>query len=168
MPTLLLLFIVVPAAELFILIRVGSIIGPLPTLGLIVVTGILGATLARLQGLSVLAKAQAELASGRLPTDAIIDGLIVLLAGAVLITPGLVTDIFGFLCLIPLTRRIIKTFLWRRLERANREGRVHFSTSSSRDSAAPQAGKKAPDPHDKGPVRDVHFEVEPDASDEKR
>ena len=167
MPTLLLLFIVVPAVELVLLIRVGTIIGALPTLGLIVATGILGATLARIQGLNVLARAREELASGRLPADSIADGLIILLAGAVLITPGILTDIFGFLCLIPFTRRVIKIFLWRRFERAIREGRVHVSTNFDPGAASPpSAEKKAPDSPDAGRVRDVPFEVESEEPDE--
>ena len=99
------------------------------TLGLIVVTGILGASLARRQGLGILRSVQAELAAGRLPASALVDGVIVLLAGAVLMTPGVLTDMLGFLCLIPGTRKWIKARLWSWLKRAAMDGRVKVSVS---------------------------------------
>ena len=119
MGRLLLLFILVPAVELAVLIEIGKRIGTLTTLALIVVTGILGAALARRQGLGVLRAARAEAAAGRLPAASLVDGVIILLAGAVLITPGVLTDIFGFLCLIPISRGWIKTLVWRWLKRAS-------------------------------------------------
>jgi UPF0716 protein FxsA len=125
---LLLLFILVPAAELFLLIELGRLIGTLPTLGIIIFTGVLGAYLARRQGLEVLRQMRAEMAAGQLPAGSIADGVIILLAGAVLMTPGVLTDTLGFLCLIPVTRRIIKQALWRRVEHAIRAGRIHVST----------------------------------------
>lgn len=125
---LLLLFILVPAAELFLLIELGQLIGTLPTLGIIIFTGALGAYLARRQGLEVLRQMRAEMAAGQLPASSIADGVIILLAAAVLMTPGVLTDTLGFLCLIPATRRIIKQVLWRRIEHMIRAGRVHVST----------------------------------------
>ncbi len=127
MAKLLFLFIVVPAVELGLLIQLGIRIVTLPTLGLIAVTGVVGAFLARRQGLSVLRQMQAEMAAGRLPGGSIVDGVIILLAGALLITPGILTDIVGFTCLVPQARRIFKKYLWRRLERAVREGSVQVS-----------------------------------------
>lgn len=124
---LLALFVVVPAIELALLIEVGSRIGTLATLLLIVATGVLGASLARWQGLGVLATVRAELDRGEMPTGAIVDGVIILIAAAVLMTPGLLTDVFGFLCLVPLTRQLIKRSLWKRVEGAVREGRVGVS-----------------------------------------
>lgn len=124
---LLLLFILVPAIELILLIELGRLIGTLETLALIAITGVLGASLARYQGLEVLRQLRSEVAVGHLPAGPIVDGILILLAGALLITPGVLTDAFGFLCLIPLTRKIVKDFLRRRLERAVREGRVRVS-----------------------------------------
>ena len=124
---LLLLFILVPLAELFLLIEIGKLIGTLATLTIIVCTGILGAFLARRQGIGVLQQIRIEIANGRLPAAQLADGVIILLAGAVLITPGVLTDVLGFLCLIPASRKIIKNMLWRRLERFVHDGRIHFS-----------------------------------------
>jgi len=127
MGKLFLLFIVVPAVELALLIELGQHIGTLATLGLIAATGALGAFLARLQGLGVLRQMQRELAAGRLPASSIVDGVIILLAGGLLITPGILTDSFGFLCLVPAFRRVVKRALWQRLTRAVREGRVNVT-----------------------------------------
>lgn len=121
---LLLLFTLVPAVELALLIEIGRRIGTLPTLALIVATGVLGAALARHQGIGVLRRIQAELDEGRLPAGALIDGVIILIAAALLVTPGILTDAVGFLCLVPVTRKGIRAFLRRWLERAVREGRT--------------------------------------------
>ena len=111
MGKLLLLFILVPAVELALLIEVGRHIGTLATLALIAGTGALGAFLARLQGLGILRQMQSELAAGRLPASSIVDGAIILLAAVVLITPGILTDAVGFLCLVPAFRRVLKRTL---------------------------------------------------------
>ena len=127
MPSLLFLFIFVPALELVLLITIGKHIGVLPTLGLIVGTGVVGASLARWQGLSVLRKVQEELAAGQLPRDSIVDGILILVAAALLVTPGVLTDVFGFLCLIPGTRALIKQYFVWRFRRAVQEGRVRMT-----------------------------------------
>jgi len=124
MAKLLLLFIVVPAVELVLLIKLGGMIGILPTVAVIVITGALGATLARWQGLGVLRNVQVELARGDLPAGSLVDGLIILIAAALLMTPGFLTDTVGFLCLVPGFRTILKTALWKRLERAVKDGRT--------------------------------------------
>ncbi|MFC1512205.1 FxsA family protein [Candidatus Latescibacterota bacterium] len=125
---LLLLFILVPLVEISLLIEIGRLIGTLNTLIIVVCTGILGAFLARHQGIGVLYEMRTELANGRLPASQIADGVIILLAGVVLITPGVLTDALGFLCLIPASRKIIKKMLWNWLERALYDGRIHFSS----------------------------------------
>ena len=134
MGRLLLLFLVIPIAELALLIEIGRHIGTLATVALIFVTALLGSYLARQQGLSVLRNMQTEMARGRLPAGSIIDGVLILLAGAVLITPGILTDVFGFLILVPGTRRLLKAFLWKRLEKAVKQGtarvHVHFDEGS--------------------------------------
>ncbi len=124
---LLLLFILVPLVELFLLIEIGRLIGTLSTLTIIVCTGILGAFLARYQGIGILHQMRTEIANGRLPAAQLADGVIILIAGAVLITPGVLTDALGFLCLIPASRKIIKKMLWRWLESAVHDGRIRFS-----------------------------------------
>ncbi len=130
MARLLLLFVVLPAVELSLLIELGSRIGTAATLGLIVVTGMVGASLARRQGLAVLGHLQSEVAAGQLPAGSLVDGVLILLAAALLVTPGIVTDAVGFLCLVPAFRSLAKRELLRRLERAVRERRLHVSVSS--------------------------------------
>jgi UPF0716 protein FxsA len=121
---LLLLFVLVPAIELVLLIQLGGLIGLLPTIAVIVITGFLGAGLARHQGLGVLRQVQSELGAGRLPAHPIFDGVLILVAGALLLTPGFLTDLAGFLFLIPASRAVIKRLVWRRLERAVTQGQV--------------------------------------------
>lgn len=127
MSRLLLLFVVVPVVELVLLIEIGQRIGTLATLGLIIVTGALGAYLARRQGLGVLQRVREEMAAGRIPAAPIMDGIIILIAGAVLMTPGVLTDAFGFFCLIPPCRELLKRYLKARFERAVRRGNVTVS-----------------------------------------
>jgi len=124
---LLLLFLIVPIAELYLLIEIGRRIGTFSTLALIFFTALLGSALARRQGLGVVRRIQAEMAEGRLPASSMVDGVLILLAGAVLITPGVLTDVAGFVILIPATRALIKAYLWKRIERAVQRGsaRVH-------------------------------------------
>ena len=124
MGRLLLLFILVPAVELILLIKLGGIIGLFPTVGIIVLTGFLGAALTRMQGLAVLRRMQQEMAAGQMPAGSIMDGVIILIAGALLLTPGFLTDIVGFSCLIPGVRSVIKRFAQARVERAVREGKA--------------------------------------------
>jgi UPF0716 protein FxsA len=124
MGRLLLLFVALPAVELALLIEIGERIGTVPTLALILCTGLAGAALARHQGLGVLRALQAETAAGRLPAGSLLDGVLILLAAALLVTPGVLTDAFGFLCLVPAFRAVLKRALRRRLERAVREGRL--------------------------------------------
>ena len=114
---LLLLFTIVPLVELYLLIKLGSVVGVAPTVALVVFTGALGAWLARVQGLSVLKRLSTDLGEGRLPTDAVIDGLLILVAGAVLLTPGLLTDALGFLLLVPRSRAVVRKVAVTRLAR---------------------------------------------------
>ncbi len=107
---LLLLFISVPLIEVLILIKLGSLLGFWPTIFLVIGTGILGAYLAKLYGLSVWYKIQQDLHAGIMPADKLIDGLLILIGGIVLLTPGLLTDILGFMLLIPVTRNYFKRF----------------------------------------------------------
>ncbi|OVE76815.1 hypothetical protein BVX98_04690 [bacterium F11] len=114
---LLLLFIGVPLVEMFILIKMGEMMGFWPTVGLVVGTGFLGALLARVQGARAWTNVQRELARGELPASQLVDSLLILIAGIVLLTPGLLTDILGFLLLIPLTRNLFKAWIGRRLKK---------------------------------------------------
>lgn len=113
---LLALFILIPIIELAILIKVGSMIGFWPTMSVVVITGIVGAALARYQGFMILEKIRSEVNFGRVPAEKLLDGLLVLIGGIVLLTPGFLTDLFGFLLLIPFTRVGIKSLLRKKLE----------------------------------------------------
>ena len=122
-----LIFVVVPLLELALLIRVGQMVGFWPTIGLVIFTGIAGAWLARLEGLRTLFKLRNDLAHGKLPGQAIMDGMAVLLGGALLLTPGIVTDILGFSLLLPQTRRSIQRWVRERLEKSVRDGSIHMT-----------------------------------------
>jgi UPF0716 protein FxsA len=113
-PKLLLLFIALPLLELAILVKLGEVIGFWPTIGLVVITGILGASLAWAQGFMIYTRIQSELAAGRIPTGELVDGLLILIGGIVLLTPGLLTDLFGFALLIPWIRVLFKQWLQRK------------------------------------------------------
>jgi UPF0716 protein FxsA len=103
------LFILVPLVELYLLIELGSRIGVAATIAIVVVTGLIGAWLARSQGLRALNEVRSSLAVGEMPAEAIMDGLLILVAGAVLLTPGLLTDALGFFLLIPRGRRTMRS-----------------------------------------------------------
>lgn len=132
MGKLLLAFILIPAVELILLLKIGGLIGFWPTAGIILGTGVLGAALARQQGLGVLMQLQREVQTGKLPAMTMVDGVIILVAGALLLTPGFLTDVFGFLCLIPHSRRIIKKLLWQRAQKAIERGSVNIYVSGGR------------------------------------
>lgn len=114
---LLLLFTVVPALELFLLIQLGRHVGFWPTAALVLGTGVVGAWLARREGLKVLRAVNTEMAEGRMPTDHLLDGLLILMAGAVLLTPGLLTDMAGFILLAPPGRRLVRSAVSRAISK---------------------------------------------------
>jgi len=113
---LLIIFIAIPFIEVSLLIKLGSVIGFWPTLFIQLGTGILGATLARVQGFFVWQKITRETQLGRVPTEEMLNGVLILIAGLVLMTPGLLTDLFGFLLLIPGTRNAFKRWLRRQFD----------------------------------------------------
>lgn len=110
---LLALIIVVPALEIWLLISIGQYIGPWLTIILIILTGVLGAWLAKYQGLEALRNAQQKMSYGQMPGDVIIDGLCILVGGVLLLTPGFISDSIGFFLLIPATRNLVKPFIIR-------------------------------------------------------
>lgn len=121
-------FIVLPIVEMVVLIKVGGIIGALNTIGLVLLTAVIGAALLRQQGLATLFRANQRLNSGELPAREVAEGLILAVGGALLLTPGFVTDTFGFLCLLPPTRRWLANQALKRMvvAGASRSG-FHFS-----------------------------------------
>src|SRR4051794_21898896 len=113
LPILLVLFVVVPLVELYAIIQVGQAIGALPTIGLLILDSIIGAALLRSQGRAAWRRFQAALAAGRPPAREVADGALVILGGALLLTPGFVTDVFGAILLIPPTRAVVRRVLAR-------------------------------------------------------
>src|SRR3954449_10764237 len=115
LPLLVLLFIVVPVVELFVIIQVGEAIGVLPTIALLIADSVLGSLLMRSQGRAAWRRFNAVLAEGRVPHREVLDGVLVIFGGALLLTPGFVTDILGVVLLLPPTRAVIRGLLVRRL-----------------------------------------------------
>ncbi|MFC3883212.1 FxsA family protein [Bacillus songklensis] len=114
--------IIVPAMEMWLLILSGKTFGALPTFLLVMLTGVLGAYLTKKQGMAVLMQAREQLSYGQIPGGAILDGVCILFGGAVLLTPGFLTDVLGFFLLFPPTRRVVKPILAKWLQRFFRNG----------------------------------------------
>jgi len=135
---LFLLFTVVPLVELYLLIAIGRILGPVPTIGLVLLTGALGAWFARLEGARVIRSWQEALARQELPKDGVIDGFLIFIGGVLLITPGILTDIAGLSMVMPPTRRVIARFVRAWFERQIASGHVQvyasgYNVGGSRD-----------------------------------
>ncbi|HEC98539.1 MAG TPA: FxsA family protein [Nitrospirae bacterium] len=105
---LLVIFIVVPVIELSLLIKVGSIIGTLNTVIIVLLTAVIGAYLVKMEGLSVMYRIQKNMMEGIFPAEELIDGMMILIAGVLLLTPGFITDTIGFLMVFPGSRNVIK------------------------------------------------------------
>ena len=108
------LFILVPIAELYVIFKIGDTIGWLPTLALLVIDSVAGWWLLKSQGRTVWERFQTTMQAGRIPHREVLDGVLVIFGGAFLLTPGFITDIFGFALLIPPTRSVFRRFLIRR------------------------------------------------------
>lgn len=121
---LFLLFVITPIAEMWLLIKVGGYIGALSTVALVALTAMIGIALLRQQGLSTLWRAQQRMESGELPAQEIVEGLLLAVGGALLLTPGFITDSIGFFCLLPglrqlLVARLVKHFVVVQSQRAS-------------------------------------------------
>ena len=108
---LFLLFILVPMLEIYLLIKVGSVIGALSTVLLVVLTAVIGAYLLRQQGFATLQRVRGSLEQGELPATSLLEGAILLVSGALLLTPGFFTDVIGFICMVPKARQVMATWL---------------------------------------------------------
>jgi len=106
-----LLFVVVPLVELFVIIQVGGAIGVLPTIGLLVLDSVLGSVLMRSQGRAAWQNFQAATAAGKVPAREVLDGALIIFGGALLLTPGFVTDLLGLGLLLPPTRALVRRAL---------------------------------------------------------
>jgi len=111
---LFLLFSIIPIVEIYLLVKAGTVIGPLPTVALLLLVSLAGAWLVRHQGFEILRRIQLELSQGRMPAADLLDGFMVLLGGILLVTPGFFTDVLGLLFIIPPSRRLMGRFvvLW--------------------------------------------------------
>ncbi|MBP3949745.1 FxsA family protein [Bacillus suaedae] len=119
---LLILIILVPALEIALLIVSGNTLGVWPTIALIIGTGVLGAWLAKKEGLQTIKLAQLQMQQGQLPSGVILDGVCILVGGVVLLTPGFITDAIGFFLLIPQTRATAKVLLTKLINRMIKNG----------------------------------------------
>jgi len=140
---LFLLFTLVPLVELYALIRLGSLIGTGPTILLVLGTGAAGAWLARREGFRSWSAVQSELAAGRLPAEELLHALVVVIAGVLLVTPGVFTDAFGLLLLIRPVRAAMIRRVRNRIDRGIQSGDMHFwvhETSSQPDGRTRRTG----------------------------
>jgi UPF0716 protein FxsA len=137
---LLSLMVLVPVVELALLIQIGRSVGLVPTIVLVVSTGAAGAWLARAEGLRVLYAFQREAMSGRLPGKSLLDGACVLVGGVMLVTPGVLTDLFGLALLLPASRRWIQRRVVAALERRIREGSLRVVTFGAGPAHPARAG----------------------------
>ena len=125
---LFLAFLAVPIIEITVIIKVGGLIGAWPTVGLIILTAASGAAMVRAQGFQILVRAQESLNQGQFPAEELFDGLSLMVAGVLLLTPGFVTDALGLILLVPPLRRYVARWAWGRMLKG--EG-VHFSAGAA-------------------------------------
>ena len=123
---LFLAFTLIPVIEIYLLIRVGEHIGAMRTILLVIATGFAGAYLARLQGMHTMFRVRTSLQRGIMPTDELLDALLIFVAGIVLLTPGFMTDAAGLLLLLPETRNIFKRYLKRKFDQMVQNGRIRM------------------------------------------
>ncbi len=119
-------FVVIPVLEVVLLVRIGQAVGFLPTLAVVLGTGVVGAALARAEGFRIIVQAQRELAAGRIPGQALLDGISVLVAGAFLVAPGILTDLAGIALLLPPSRRWIQRRARAQFEAGTGGGAMRF------------------------------------------
>ena len=117
LPVLVALFIGVPFAEIYVLLQVGHAVGVVNTLALLILISVVGAWLAKREGLGVLRRMQRSIDSGRVPGTELVDGFLILMAGALMLTPGFLTDILAVLLLLPPVRAVVRRELRRRVAR---------------------------------------------------
>jgi UPF0716 protein FxsA len=160
------IFVAMPIIEIAVFIQAGELIGLWPTIGVVVLTAILGTSLMRAQGLQTLAKAQSQMDQGEMPIGALFDGICILVAGVLLLTPGFVTDTFGFLLLIPPLRQLIGAkVIMKLVQSGNIRTNFRGATYSSGAQDGPNGrGPNGPGghggsrPHGAGPIIDGDFE----------
>ena len=164
MPLLLLIFIVIPLAEIAVFIQVGDAIGLGPTIAIVIITAIIGTALLRAQGFATLSRAQKTVSEGGIPIDSVIDGASLLVAGAFLLTPGMITDSLGFLLFVPAFRHWLAKLAFKKFtQNANINVNVFGNKTNNTDPRTdhnrnPHDFSDQPRPDGKGPVIDGEFE----------
>ena len=124
---LFLCFTLIPVIELYLLIKVGTLIGGFNTVLIVIITGFAGAWLARMEGINTMLKVRTNLQQGIMPAEDLLDAVIILIAGLVLITPGLMTDAFGLMLLWPVTRNKFKRFLRKKFDELQAKGNINIT-----------------------------------------
>lgn len=124
---LFLCFTLIPVFELYLLIKVGAVIGGINTILLVIISGFLGAWLARLEGMNTLFKLKMNLQQGIMPAEELLDAVIIFIAGVVLITPGFITDIMGLFLLWPVTRNKLKQMLRKKFDELQLQGNINIT-----------------------------------------
>jgi len=153
LPLLVLLFVVVPIAELFVIIQVGEAIGVLPTIALLIADSVLGSMLMRSQGRAAWLRFNTALAEGRVPHREVLDGALVIFGGALLLTPGFLSDILGLVLLLPPTRALARGIVVRRVL-------PRLVVTSLGGTGAPGGAQRRPGP-DTGDVEGTATEIDP-------
>jgi UPF0716 protein FxsA len=162
-------FIVVPLAEIAVLIEVGGWLGLGPTLALMILTALVGVWLLRRQGVAVLRRAQQQIEQGSLPIVEVFQGFCLVIAGALLLAPGFLTDTMGALLLLPPVRALLYRRVRRHLEDRVQAGPPPHARGPGRRDQPPQGAPKDGMPQRHPPVIDAEFEeVEPDAMPKPR
>ncbi|WP_295799155.1 FxsA family protein [uncultured Microbulbifer sp.] len=147
MRPLLILFIAMPILEMWVLISVGKEIGALPTIGLVLLTAVVGLALLRRQGISTVMRAQQKMQTGEIPAREMAEGIFLAVGGALLLTPGFITDAIGFACLIPGLRQLILGKLLNRIVVVQTSSYGPYSKPGSGPEQGPQRGGE-PGKHD--------------------
>lgn len=124
LPKLILLFTIIPAMEIYLLVEVGSYIGAMNTVLIIIMTGVVGAYYVRMQGFAIMSRLQNSLAEGRMPAAELVDGAMLLVGGALLMTPGFLTDLSGFCLVFPPTRDFLKKIIVEKIRRKIDSGEI--------------------------------------------
>ncbi len=127
---LFLAFTLIPIAEIYLLVRVGEYIGALNTVAMVVLTGVVGATLARVQGIHTLYKIRTSLQQRKIPSRELMDAVLILVAGILLLTPGFITDTAGIVLLLPMGRAVVRKQLLKKIRSWAGRQRVHIDISS--------------------------------------
>jgi UPF0716 protein FxsA len=124
---LFLCFTLIPVFELYLLIKVGTVIGGLNTILLVIISGFLGAWLAKREGINTIMKLKMNLQQGLMPAEELFDAVIIFIAGVVLITPGFLTDIMGLFLLWPVTRNQLKRMLRKKYDEMQLQGNINIT-----------------------------------------